>query len=310
MVAARDLEIRHLIALVAVAEEGTFGRAATRLGYTQSAVSQQIAALERVVGAPLFDRPGGPRPVELTPLGRLLADHARALLARAEAAASDVRRFHAGVIGRLDVGTFQSVSTALLPDILGRLLAERPEVEAHLLERDDHDELVARVVEGQLDLAFLVLEPDAGAELDSIELLVDPFVVVALPDEVDGDGPLPVGQLAHRPLIGQQDDSCQRLVDSGLRGAGLDPDYVFRTSDNGAVIAMVRAGMGMAVLPLLAVDTSDPRVAVRRLDPPIPPRRIAVGWRRGRTLSPAAEHFVAIAQEVSAELRDRELALT
>jgi DNA-binding transcriptional LysR family regulator len=305
MIAARDLEIRHLAALVAVADEGTFGRAAARLGYTQSAVSQQIAALERIVGAPLFDRPGGPRAVELTPLGRLLTDHARDLLAKAEAVANDVRRFQAGSIGRLDVGTFQSISTALLPTILGRLRVERPEIETHLLERDDHDELVARVVEGQLDVTFLVQQPDA--DLEVLELFTDPFVVVALPEDVD-EAPVSVRELARHPLIGQQDDSCQRFLDNGLRDVGLDPEYVFRTSDNSAVVAMVRAGMGMAVLPLLAVDTSDPRVALRPLDPPIPPRPISIGWRRGRTLSPAAERFVAIAQEVSAELADRELA--
>ena len=88
----RDLELRHLAALDAVATEGTFGRAALRLGYTQSAVSQQIAALERLVGAALFDRPGGPRPVELTPLGDLLLEHALARLAREgrEAGASPI----------------------------------------------------------------------------------------------------------------------------------------------------------------------------------------------------------------------------
>src|SRR6186997_2567225 len=72
----RDLEIRHLAALDAVATEGTFGRAAERLGYTQSGVSQQIATLERTLGGAVFDRPGGPRPVRLTPLGKLVLTHA------------------------------------------------------------------------------------------------------------------------------------------------------------------------------------------------------------------------------------------
>ena len=306
MVAARDLETRHLIALVAVAEARTFGRAAERLGYTQSAISQQIAALERVVGAPLFDRPGGPRPVELTPLGELLADHAREILARVELAASDVRRFQAGVLGRLDIGTFQSTSTALLPTILGRLRAERPHVEPHLLESDDHEDLVRRVIDGELDVSFVL--NDTPDQVEVIELFSDPFVVLARPDEV-GLGSLSVAQLGTSPLIGQQDSSCQRQIDDGLRAAGCDPNYVFRTGDNSAVAAMVRAGMGMAVLPLLAVDTSDSRLAVRLLDPPIPPRRIGMAWRRGRTLSPAAEHFIAIAQEVSAGLRGRELTL-
>ena len=95
-----DLEVRHLIALDAVASAGTFGRAAERLGYTQSAVSQQIAALERIVGARLFDRPGGPRPVELTPLGRQVLASARDLLARVDAIGEDLVRFQNGEAGR------------------------------------------------------------------------------------------------------------------------------------------------------------------------------------------------------------------
>src|SRR5919108_1177491 len=84
------LEFRHLIALKAIAEEGTFGRAARRLGYTQSAISQQIATLERIVGQRLIDRPGGPRPVSLTEAGRLLLRHADGITARLQAAQADL----------------------------------------------------------------------------------------------------------------------------------------------------------------------------------------------------------------------------
>src|SRR4026207_1118994 len=115
----RDLEVRHLIALDAVATEGTFGRAAERLGYTQSAISQQIAALEKVVGGKLSDRPGGPRPVELTPLGSEVLDAARDLLTRVEAAAHRIDRFRSGEIGQITVGTFQSTSAAVLPLVIG-----------------------------------------------------------------------------------------------------------------------------------------------------------------------------------------------
>lgn len=305
MVTGRDLEIRHLMALDAVAEAGTFGRAAERLGYTQSAVSQQIATLERVVGEPLFDRPGGPRPVRLTPLGELLVTHARTVLERVEAAATDVERFQSGAIGRIDIGTFQSVSTALLPSMLGRLRAERPDLEARLVENDDQDELVRRTLDGQLDVSFLV--HDTPSEIEGVELFVDPFVVVALPADVTDDA-VPAGLLNGIPLIGEQDSACQRIVDDGLRTVGVDPDYVFRTNDNSAIAAMVRAGMGMAVVPLLSVELEDPRIAVRPLDPPIPPRHISIGWRRGATLSPAAQRFIEIAREMTAELRDRTLA--
>src|SRR3954467_965538 len=80
------VELRHLAALQAVAEEGSFGRAATRLGYTQSAVSQQIATLERLVGERLVERPGGPRPVSLTEAGTVLLRHADGIVARAPGA--------------------------------------------------------------------------------------------------------------------------------------------------------------------------------------------------------------------------------
>src|SRR5438046_10721319 len=98
------VELRHLVALQAIAEEGSFGRAATRLGYTQSAISQQIASLERIVGQQLLDRPGGPRPVSLTEAGTLLLRHANAITARISAAQADLSAFLDGDAGTLRVG--------------------------------------------------------------------------------------------------------------------------------------------------------------------------------------------------------------
>src|SRR5215217_5700461 len=152
----RDLEVRHLIAVDAVATEGTFGKAALRLGYTQSAVSQQIAALERLVGGPVFDRPGGPRPVELTPLGKVVLGHARDILIRVDAAGDAVERFRAGEAGRVDVGTFQSVSNVLLPAIVKQLRAELPGLDIRLFEAEDDLSLDAKVRDGELDVAFIV----------------------------------------------------------------------------------------------------------------------------------------------------------
>src|SRR5262245_31368275 len=154
MPALRELELRHLIALDAVATEGTFGRAAVRLGYTQSAVSQQIAALERIVGGSLFDRPGGPRPVALTPLGKVVLVHAREIIERVDAAGEAVDRFLAGASGRIDVGTFQSVSNAILPAIVTRLREENPNLDIRLFEDEDKEHGPGRVVTGELDVAF------------------------------------------------------------------------------------------------------------------------------------------------------------
>src|SRR5215475_10581426 len=112
------VELRHFAALDAVASEGSFGRAAARLGYTQSAVSQQIATLERIVGEQLIERPGGSRPVALTEGGQLLLRHARAIVARMQAAQADLAALSAGEGGSLHVGIFQSVGARLLPEVM------------------------------------------------------------------------------------------------------------------------------------------------------------------------------------------------
>src|SRR3954470_9517198 len=126
------LELRHLIALKAIAEHGTFGRAATRLGYSQSAVSQQIAMLERIVGQRLIDRPGGPRPVSLTEAGELLLRHADAIAARLQAAQADLAALDAGDAGPLRIGTYQSVGAKVLPALLREFTAEWPRVDITL----------------------------------------------------------------------------------------------------------------------------------------------------------------------------------
>src|SRR6266545_2120789 len=140
------LELRHLIALKAIAEEGTFGRAAASLGYTQSAVSQQIAMLERIVGQQLIDRPGGPRPVSLTEAGEVLLRHADAIDARLQAAQADMAALDAGDAGALHVGTYQSVGARLLPTLLREFGSAWPKVDVSLRESADDGEL-ARLVE-------------------------------------------------------------------------------------------------------------------------------------------------------------------
>ena len=131
-------ELRHLATLAAVADEGSFGRAASRLGYTQSSVSQQIAVLEKAAGGPLFDRPGGPRPVRITPLGAVVLEHGRDLLRRAGELADGVERFRAGD-SRIDIGTFQTVSNTLLPRVIRGLRDAHPGCDIRLFEEETDD---------------------------------------------------------------------------------------------------------------------------------------------------------------------------
>src|SRR6478736_4529027 len=112
------VEVRHLIALAAIARTRSFSQAAAELGYAQSAVSQQIATLERSVGHKLVERPGGPRPVSLTAAGEVLLRHAAHITARLSAAKADLDALAAGESGSLRIGTFQSASARLLPPTL------------------------------------------------------------------------------------------------------------------------------------------------------------------------------------------------
>src|SRR6059036_1916315 len=133
------VELRHLAALQAVAREGSFGGAAVALGYSQSAVSQQIAALERIVGERLVERPGGPRPVSLTEAGHLLLRHADSIVARLKAAQADLHALQAGEAGTLRVGIFQSAGARLLPEIMRRFTQQWPQIDVMLEEHDDEE---------------------------------------------------------------------------------------------------------------------------------------------------------------------------
>lgn len=295
----QDLDFRHLIALDAVASEGTFGRAAERLGYTQSAVSQQIAALERIVGDRVFDRPGGPRPVTLTPVGEHLLAHGRSLLTHLDLVRDDLDRFRGGAIGRLRIGTFQSVSNRLLPLLVGPMRDTHPDLDISVFETDFDPELHGRLANGELDVSFVVGDVDDA--FATRHLLTDPFCLLSRPGQFPA-GPVDIAVLNTEPLVGQHENSCQLINEAGLRSRGVEPNYVFRSNDNGAVAAMVRAGMGVAVLPLLCVDLDDPRIEVHALEPPIPARDISIAWHADRTLSPAAEHFVELAADIAATI--------
>lgn len=298
-----DLELRHLAAMAAVAEEGSFGRAAARLGYTQSTVSQQIAALERSVGGPVFDRPGGPRPVRITPLGAVVLEHGRELLAKAAALAEAVDRFQAGD-GRIDIGTFQSVSTVILPVVVRRLRDEHPGCDIRLSEEEPEAPQI-----GDLDLLFY--DGPLDGDVEHVKLLDDPYLLVAGRGTFS-ERSVPLDQLDGAPLVAWPSTCDQPRMEEAFTRAGAHPKIVFRTAGNETLLSMVRAGMGSAVLPWLAIHAagaeSDDRLRVHELRPAIPPREICLHWRADRTHSPLAARAIEIAIEVASDLAE-ELAL-
>jgi DNA-binding transcriptional LysR family regulator len=293
-----SVDIRQLEALRAVVEHGTFGRAADALGYTQSAVSQQIGSLERATGVSLFTRRTGPRPPKLTEAGRLLNEHGVAVLERLHLATADLDQFRAGERGRVAIGTFQSISVAILPDLIAAMHTRHPGIDVTLFESDEQPELVDGLIGGDLDLSFAV-EPLEHPGIRCMPLLDDRWVVLTRADElpaVNRRKEVPLSWLHNRPLIGQTSSHCQLLVENHLRREGVETNVVFRTADNKAVANMVRSGMGVAVMPLLAVDPTED-VLVTPLDSLIPPRRLVLAQVADRAPSAAVANFVALIEE-------------
>jgi DNA-binding transcriptional LysR family regulator len=297
------IEIRHLAALQAVAEEGTFRGAANRLGYTQSAISQQVATLERLVGAKLVERPGGPRAVFLTDAGRLVLRHAEAIMARLKAAEADVAAMMDGHAGTLRIGTFQSVGARIVPTLLRRFGAAWPGVDVQLEESASDPDLLAAVERGELDLTF-AMPPLPEGPFAMIELMRDPWVLLVPHDSplASRRDPLPLREVASLPLIAPRLCASLEQIHTHFRSRGLEPNYVYHLDENNIVHGMVAAGSGIALVPKLAVDTNDERVVALALGPKVPPRDIAIAWHRDRYRLPAAEAFVELAQELCAEL--------
>jgi len=306
-----DLTVQQLLTLRAIAEEGSFGGAADVLRFSQSAVSQQAAALEKSVGHQLFVRPKGPKPATLTQAGRILLDHADLILARLDLIAQDLDDLAAGTKGRVVCGTFQSVSVELLPTVVGQLLLNSPGVEVELIESQSNAELIELLVSGKLDVSFLV-GPVDDPRLQVIELGQDPMVLLApRHDELligpDPDLPrkaVPIRELHEQPFIAQQEESDHVRVETSLLAAGIKPRYVFRTNDNGAVQAMVRTGAGYSIMPKLTVDETDPDIRIMEIDPPLPKRTIVLALRKKGTRIPALQTFIELSVAASSERLD------
>jgi DNA-binding transcriptional LysR family regulator len=295
------LELRHLVALKAVVEEGTFAAAARRLGYTQSAVSQQIAALERILGVRLLERPRGRRPA-VTHAGVLVLRHGSAMLARAQAVEADLAAAANGTIATLRLGTYQSMGVHVLPRLLPRLHALHPQVDVRLLESASDVELLELVERGELDLTFCMLPLEDGP-FEAIELLADPYLLV-----VPNGSPLArrrrvaITEIASLSLIGFRSCRNDHRMEAQLRARGYEPRIVLRSDDNSTVQALVGAGVGAALMPRLTVDRENPRTACVDVGGLFPPRLLGLVWHRDRERSEGASALVALAVELCSEL--------
>jgi DNA-binding transcriptional LysR family regulator len=300
------LDVRRLRVLSEVAAQGSFSAAAQALALTQSAVSQHVAALEREVGLPLVER--GMRPVQLTEAGYALSRHATGIFARLDGAEQELAEIAGRRHGRLRFGSFPTALSTFVPAAFARFRRRHPEVTLTVV--DDHlQRLVPRLDAGELDLALIYEHealPEAGArDLERTPLLADRFAAVLPAGHRLGRRRRPLGlaDLAGEHWIGGTPTSAwYRIVSGACRAAGFTADVRYASDDAVAVQALVAAGLGVAVIPGLALTRPLPGVAVRALGPGAPVRAISVARPHDGYRGPAVTAMLDSLTEAVREL--------
>ncbi|WP_180953231.1 LysR family transcriptional regulator [Brevibacterium ihuae] len=280
----------------AVVASGSVQQAARNLGNSPATVSQHIIALQREVAAPLYRRDG--RGIAVTEAGHALAARSEALLAGAADLQTFVDRLAAGPATRLTLGSFSSATTVWLPDVLRAAQLRFPGL---------HMEILANEPAPPGERAFADIEVRAESGLadpvrmrghDRDELLDDAYVVVTEADHPLAQAPeVRMAELAEHALVDLhvQGSPSGEVIDEAARAAGLDLRYAAGADDHHGVLAMVAAGMGVTVLPLLATLDLPAGLVVRPLLDPTPVRRIVLHVRQ--TMS-ALPHVVFLRREI------------
>ncbi|MGW8379116.1 LysR substrate-binding domain-containing protein [Streptomyces sp. ODS28] len=255
------IEARHLRVLRAVAHAGSFSAAARELGCTQPAVSQQMRALEQSAGTPLLVRTG--RETRLTEAGEALVKHAAGILAGLTAAEEEVAAIAGLRAGRVRLASFPSGSSSLVPTAVAALRADHPGTRVSLVEAEP-PRSVDMLRAGECDIA-LAFRYESSPEWD--DLTVRPLLTDRLVGLVPRDHPfalteeeVEIGTLAEEPWIAGC-PRCRRHLVEVCEAAGFTPRIDFATDDYPAVVGLVGAGLGVAVLPELAVESVQPKGA-------------------------------------------------
>ncbi|MFE2555316.1 LysR family transcriptional regulator [Streptomyces sp. NPDC059352] len=255
------IEARHLRVLRAVAATGSFSAAARELGCTQPAVSQQMKALETSAGTPLLIRTG--REMRLTQAGEVLVRHASGILAGLTAAEEEVAAIAGLRAGRVRLVSFPSGSSTLVPTALAALRAAHPGTRVSLVEAEP-PRSIEMLREGDCDVALAFRYGAGQAEWDDLvvrPLLADRLVgLVPEGHRLAGAGSVGIAELAEESWIAGCPRCRRQLVDV-CEEAGFTPRIDFATDDYPAVVGLVGAGLGVAVLPALAIESVRPKGA-------------------------------------------------
>ncbi|AUS80998.1 LysR family transcriptional regulator [Actinoalloteichus sp. AHMU CJ021] len=301
------LDVRRLQTLRAVITTGSITSAATNLGYTPSAVSQQIGTLERETGSALLERVG--RGVRPTAAGRLLAEHAATIgkgISEAEAALADLR---AGRTGSLTIPYVATAGANLVAPALARLRSTHPGIGVTLRTSADP---VPEVLRGEADLGVAVRSAGwSGTPPHLVPLADDPYRLVLPPGHrLATRDAVPLSELAHEPWVGAEPPGpCRDVVLTACAAAGFTPSPVVDGVDYATAQGFVAAGLGVALVPALALHGPHPGVVVRAVRHPEPVRPIIAVTRHASGEQPAVEaalaafHAAARASQVTPEAR-------
>jgi DNA-binding transcriptional LysR family regulator len=298
------LDIRRLKVLTAVARHGSFTGAAQALSFTPSAISQQIAALEREAGAILVERSA--RGVTLTEPGRVLAREAEDILSRLHGAELELQALAGLRAGLLRLGWFATAGATLMPRAIATFHQRHPAVELDLFQGDP-DECIPKLRARELELALVYefdLEPPLAPDLEQMPLLDDPLHIGLPADHpLAGRDHVQLADLAgERWIQGVRHGATVAVLPRACRLAGFEPDIAFRTDDRIAVEGLVAARVGVALIPRLTLPTARRDIAVRPLVAKGLSRRVRAALPASAYRPPAATAMLEVLREVSEQL--------
>jgi DNA-binding transcriptional LysR family regulator len=297
------LESRRLRVLCEVARHGSFSAAADALGYTQPAVSRQIAALEAEVGAVLVRRV--PQGAVLTDAGRLLSERGASVLAYLQDMEEELRALLGLEAGTLRLATFASAAGSIVPRAVAMFRDSHPAVEL-TVEMYDPDDSIPRLRAGEFDLALSHdprADPERKGQAEDLEVvpLFDDPMYVAMPagHALCGAVRLSMADFSSEPWMLATGRTCPdaRLFMRACHEAGFEPRIAFQNDDYGAILGFVAAGVGVALVPDMVTRAVRGDVVIRELDPAPPPRPISVILPAGYR-SPAAVAMLEVLREV------------
>jgi molybdate transport repressor ModE-like protein len=308
------LDVRRLKVLREVAAHGSFSAAAEALSFTQSAISQHVAALERETGTKLVER--NSRGIRLTEAGRALVSHADAILARIDDAEEELAAIAGLRGGRLRLASFQSAGATVVPRAVAVFHDRHPSVELGMIEAEPGPAAEA-LRSGEIDMAlvydFEELPGMIDPELELTHLIDDPYdAILPKGHRLAGRSSLKLGDLSEESWIGSSDgdDGCRQIIDHSCQEAGFKPHFGFQCDEYLAMQALIAAGVGVTILPRLALSTIHPGVAVIPLSRRTPVgRRVWAARLKDGYRSPATEAMVQILIDVADEFRTATLAV-